>query len=301
MSKDLPKILCVDDEEGILDALERTLRRRFTVLTAVSPEEGEKMLDQHKDITVTISDHIMGTQTGVEFLSKVKAKLPNCGRVLLSGQIDIKSMEEAINNAEVHKFIMKPWENDHLLLQIMAAFRIHKTLEEKERLRALSITDPVTDLTNHRFFQERVRLEWDKSEKSKAPLSLIMVDIDHFKKFNDRFGHPEGDRILSLVAQELREKIPQGGSISRYGGEEFSAILPKMDAEDARVVAEKMRQRILEIASEQQYPLSISLGVATFPDHAQSVDELIISADQSLYQAKRQGRNQTVVGLASEA
>src|SRR5690606_18258525 len=138
----------------------------------------------------------------------------------------MKSMEDAINTAKIHKFIMKPWENDQLLLQVVESYKTHKTLEEKARLQTLAITDPVTQLTNHRFFQEKLRLEWDKYSQSKKPLSLIMIDIDHFKKFNDRFGHPEGDKILALVASEIKSGVPDFGSISRYGGEEFSVILP---------------------------------------------------------------------------
>ena len=206
-------------------------------------------------------------------------------------------MEEAINSAKIHKFIAKPWENDQLLLQIIEAFKTHKQLVEQEQLKILSITDPVTQLTNHRFFQEKIRLEWDKSRQKDTPLSLVMIDIDHFKKFNDRFGHPEGDRFLTHVAETLKATCPEGSSLSRYGGEEFSLILPRCDSQNALLAAEALRKSILE-TNYNNYPLSISLGVATYPDHASSVNELILSADQSLFQAKRRGRNQTVVGLA---
>lgn len=297
METEKPKVLCVDDELGILDSLERTLRRRFDVLLANDTIDAFHLIENNPNLAVVISDHIMGSENGVDFLSRVKDVLPNCSRVLLSGQIDMKSMEDAINTAKIHKFIMKPWENDQLLLQVVESYKTHKTLEEKARLQTLAITDPVTQLTNHRFFQEKLRLEWDKYAQSKKPLSLIMIDIDHFKKFNDRFGHPEGDKILALVASEIKSGVPDFGSISRYGGEEFSVILPNTTSEGALQVAEKLRLQVLNTAFNN-YPLSISLGIATAPQHANSVDELIISADQSLYQAKRRGRNQTVVGLS---
>ena len=297
METDLPKVLCVDDELGILDSLDRTLRRRFNVILANDTIDAFNLIEQNSDIAVVISDHILGSDRGVDFLSKVKKLLPTSSRVLLSGQIDMRSMEEAINEAKVHKFIMKPWENDQLLLHIVEAYKNHRILVEKERLQTLAITDPITQLTNHRFFQEKLRLEWDKHTKSQKPLTLIMIDVDHFKKFNDRFGHPDGDKILSLIASELQQGTPDHGTLSRYGGEEFSLILPNTTSEQALMVAENLRSQVLK-TSFNNYPLSISLGVATAPQHASSVAELIISSDQSLYQAKRRGRNQTVVGLS---
>lgn len=297
METEQPIVLCVDDELAILESLERTLRRRFKVLLANDTIDAFNLIEKNPDIAITISDHNLGTDNGVDFLAQVKKILPTCSRVLLSGQIDIKSMEDAINTAKVHKFIMKPWENDQLLLHTVEAYKNHKVLVEKEQLRTLSITDPITQLTNHRFFQEKLRLEWDKFQKTQKPLSLIMIDIDHFKKFNDRFGHPEGDKILALVSAELQKALPDHGTISRYGGEEFAVILSNTTSEGALAISEHLRSKVLKTAFKD-YPLSISLGVATAPQHANSVDELIISADQSLYQAKRRGRNQTVVGLS---
>jgi diguanylate cyclase (GGDEF)-like protein len=297
MSKDdKAKILCVDDEPDILEALERSLRSRFQVLTATSPQQALTLLENTSDISVVISDHLLGSETGVGFLNRVKSLAPLASRVLLSGQIDLRAIEEAINSAKIHKFILKPWENDSLLIQVVEAHKIHKRLVEQQRLQHLSITDPVTQLTNHRFFQEKVRLEWEKHKETGLPLSLIMIDVDHFKKFNDRFGHPEGDKFLQRIASTLQEQIPGKGSLSRYGGEEFAVILPKTNSPEALSLAEKLRNQVLDL-NYQNYPLSISLGVASAPEHASSVDELIISADQSLYQAKPRGRNQTVVGL----
>ena len=204
------KILCVDDEPDILEALERTLRRRFKVLCAENATKAKLILRDNPDVAVIVCDHFLGNQTGVDFLAESQKLSPLASRVLLSGQIELKSLEEAINSAKIHKFISKPWENDQLLLQIIEAFKTHNQLVEQEQLKILSITDPVTQLTNHRFFQEKIRLEWDKSRKKQVPLSLVMIDIDHFKKFNDRFGHPEGDRFLAHVAETLKAASPEG-------------------------------------------------------------------------------------------
>lgn len=293
---DLPKILCIDDDEDILDSLARTLRRRFSVYTAATVQRALLLFDAGHEFTVIICDQRLNQQNGLDFLKEVKTLSPFSSRVLLSGQVDLKTLEAAVNESIIHKFIMKPWESDHLLLHIMEGYRTHQNMLEKAQLKILSITDPITQLTNHRFFQEKIRLEWDKLIKNENKLSLILIDIDHFKKFNDRYGHPEGDRCLALVADKLKATIPKGASLSRYGGEEFALILPNCTSLDALTLAEKLRGSILQL-SFNSFPLSISLGVATAPEHASSVDELIISADQSLYQAKRRGRNQTVVGL----
>jgi diguanylate cyclase (GGDEF)-like protein len=291
-----PKVLCIDDEPDILSSLERTLRRRFQVLSADSPQKARELVQENDDLCAIICDYFLGETSGTHLLKELGSIQPLASRVLLSGQVDLKALEEAINSSVVHKFILKPWENDQLLLQILEAQRLYKVRLEKERLQKLSITDPITQLTNHRFFQERIRLEWEKHSRSTESLTLIMMDLDHFKKVNDRFGHPEGDQCLFEVAQILQSNSPQGSSLSRYGGEEFALILPNTDSAKALIVAERIREAVLK-ESFNNYPLSISLGVATAGEHAQSVDELIISADQSLLQAKRRGRNQTVVGL----
>lgn len=109
------KVLCVDDEQDILDSLERTLRRRFQVLTAKSFDEALQKVEDHPDISVVISDFMLGLETGTSLLTQIRSEIPNASRVLLSGQVDLKSLEDAINSNKIHKFILKPWENDQLL------------------------------------------------------------------------------------------------------------------------------------------------------------------------------------------
>ena len=296
---ELPKILCIDDEIDILESLKRTLRRRFDVVAVESIEKARTILEGDDSFCVVVCDQRLGFEQGVPFLREVKSLLPSTSRVLLSGQIDLKCLEDAINESIVHKFVQKPWENDQLLIHVMEAYKLHRELTEKAQLKMLSITDPVTQLTNHRFFQEKIRIEWEKYKSSDDPLSLIMVDIDHFKKFNDRFGHPEGDKYLNLMAETIQSVAPENASVSRYGGEEFAILISQCSSPQALIHAESIRQKVLE-TSFNNFPLSISLGVATAPEHADSVDELILSSDRSLLQAKRRGRNQTVVGLVVE-
>lgn len=293
-----PKILCVDDEPGVLQSLQRLFKDSFQVLVASDAEEGLQQADAHRDLAVLLSDYRMPGKTGIEFLRSARSLVPHAARAILSGQMDIKDVSEAINKAEIHRFLLKPWENDYLRLQMFELLQLHASLLEKNHLHLLSITDPVTRLTNHRYFQDRLREEIEKSKVSKIPLSLIMVDVDHFKSFNDRYGHPEGDRLLAEIAQQIDSQTGPSGIASRYGGEEFGVLLPGVDTFEALRRADQIRQAVEK--NPFKGPLgyrayvTVSLGVASYPLHADNATDLVQFADKALYQAKRQGRNQTV-------
>ncbi|MBF0409844.1 MAG: diguanylate cyclase [Candidatus Riflebacteria bacterium] len=166
---------------------------------------------------------------------------------------------------------------------------------EHARLYELAITDGLTKLFIHRYFQARLEEEILRAKRYHTTVSLILMDIDHFKKFNDTYGHQQGDIVLvevaKLVKQTLRETIDIP---ARYGGEEFTVILPETDASGAQLVAERLR-RIIESYDfpGQGKPLkvTISLGIATFPDHASNRPMLIKKADMALYHCKKRGRN----------
>lgn len=293
-----PKILCVDDESGVLDALARVLQPQFKVFTATDANTAYKMIEQHPDITVIISDYRMPGINGIDFLRSVRTQLPQAARAILSGQMDIRAVSEAINRAEIHRFLLKPWENDYLVLQCLELLQMHASLVENSRLHLLSITDPVTQLTNHRYFQDRLRKEIERAESSGQPLSLLMIDIDHFKSFNDRFGHPVGDRLLFEIAQQMESQVGPRAVTSRYGGEEFAVLLPGVDTFQALQKADKIRRAIeatpLRAVSGTPTFVTVSMGVASYPHLAKSATELIESADQALYQAKKMGRNKAI-------
>lgn len=299
MSMESPKILCVDDEMSILNSLERLLKTNFQFVGVTSPKAALEWLKKNLDCAVVLSDFQMPEMNGVEFLREVKKISPHSARAILSGQIDLQQISAAINGADTHKFFLKPWENDYLLVQILEAVQLHKTLAEKAHYEILSITDPVTHLTNHRFFQDRIRLEIQKASESDQPLALILIDVDHFKAFNDRFGHPDGDQLLLSIATKLDQRVGEKGFVSRYGGEEFTVILPATSATEACALAEELRLHLENspftgLAPSPAY-ITISAGVATYPDCGETANELIESADRALYQAKRQGRNQVIL------
>jgi diguanylate cyclase (GGDEF)-like protein len=168
--------------------------------------------------------------------------------------------------------------------------------EESERL---AITDGLTGLYNHRYFQEQLAKEVLRAQRYSSVLSLVIGDVDHFKNFNDNYGHLQGDSILRQVAAILKAETRQTDVAARYGGDEFIVILPDADKADALRIAENIRNRIrTEINSMQENsPISavtISFGVASFPMDALTPMGLIQKADESLYRAKNGGRDQVM-------
>ena len=160
------------------------------------------------------------------------------------------------------------------------------------RLEELSFLDGLTEIANRRQFEQILDLEWRRAVRSGAPLSVILADIDNFKKFNDTNGHQIGDRCLRDVAT-LMDSIVQraGDQVARYGGEEFAAILPETDAEGAASIAERMRQAVEELETDGGR-VTVSFGVATIvASDRSSADALVAAADSALYDAKRAGRN----------
>jgi diguanylate cyclase (GGDEF)-like protein len=295
------KILCVDDETSVVEALRRLLRVDFEVLVATSGPQALQLLEGHRDVGVILSDQYMQGMSGIDLLQRSRTLVPHAVRAILSGQIELRQISEALNRGDIHRLILKPWDNDYLRIQIQEAVATHGTLLEKSRLRQLAITDPVTGLTNHRFFQERLQELWHRDVAKAVPLALLMVDIDNFKAVNDEHDHLAGDQVLSEVATRLSSCIHEGETVSRYGGEEFAILLPHTDMTKARPRAEAIREAVANVhfAIPEGRPirLTVSVGLATATSHSdcKRPSDLISAADRALYQAKKQGRNQVIV------
>jgi diguanylate cyclase (GGDEF)-like protein len=164
----------------------------------------------------------------------------------------------------------------------------------------LSNIDWLTKLWNYGRFQQLLSLELEKSKINESPLSLVMLDIDNFKNFNDTFGHIKGDKVLREISKMLKENSRKLDHVARYGGEEFSIIMPDTRKESAVYSCDRLRHQIEKFYQEQEgrlqnKNLTISLGVASFPDDAATKDDLISRADMALYEAKRTGKNKTCI------
>jgi diguanylate cyclase (GGDEF)-like protein len=188
------------------------------------------------------------------------------------------------------------WQRSPILSAALVGPLIAISLYQRSTHRALramrlALTDPLTGLGNHRHFHERLQRELVAAEEATVPLSLCLIDVDDFKRINDRYGHPAGDRVLSQVAARLR----QGGEAFRLGGDEFAVLLPDNDEVSALAIATSIVERLRGMEFEHSETITVSAGVATFPVQGVGRDELIRLADSALYWAKEHGKNRVRV------
>ncbi len=179
---------------------------------------------------------------------------------------------------------------DSIAPQIAVAVDRMSLREKIGEFAQLSITDPLTGLLNRRYIEERLLEEINRAGRGGGPLSFLMLDVDEFKSYNDRFGHPAGDEALRIVGTILKETVRGADVAARYGGEEFSVLLPETSSSEAAVIAERIRVRV----EQTEFPdrkVTVSIGIATFTDAFANPDDLISAADKALYRAKGQGRN----------
>jgi two-component system cell cycle response regulator len=159
-----------------------------------------------------------------------------------------------------------------------------------QKLQSLAVTDGLTGLHNHRAFQDYLEEQFQVAMRNRQPLAVILMDVDHFKQYNDTYGHQAGDEVLRQVAQILSAHVREGDFVARYGGEEFVVVLPRTDSESAVAVAERLREAV-QSAEWRLRPVTGSFGVACIRPDMETRQELIEAADQALYQAKKNGRN----------
>jgi len=164
----------------------------------------------------------------------------------------------------------------------------------KAQLWDMAVTDSLTGLYVRRYFMVKLQEEIHRAERYGKRLSVIMADLDRFKKINDTYGHDAGDRALKTISQFLQKNIRDVDAIARYGGEEFVMLIPDADKEAAYCLAQRLREELAKVKFEDLPPITISLGIATFPSDSTDIEELIKKADAAMYQAKQKGRNRVV-------
>jgi diguanylate cyclase (GGDEF)-like protein len=194
--------------------------------------------------------------------------------------------------ASVSLMLAVLWERSPLLTTalvgpLVAIALYQRSVHSALNAMRLALTDPLTGLGNHRHFQERLQYDLDRAQKEGFPLTLCLLDIDDFKQINDRYGHPTGDEVLAQVAARLR----QGGEAFRLGGDEFALLLPRRDEHEGLSIARSVVQRMSETELDVGELLSVSAGVAAYPQHGVERSELVRVADSALYSSKEQGKN----------
>ena len=302
------KILVVDDSKMIRQLVAECLKEMgHDVAYAENGAESLQYVADH-DIDLILMDVEMPRLGGFEATKAIRElkKADWFPIIFLTMHDDDQSFVNGIL-AGGDAYLPKPLNPTRLRLTVIAMERIYMMRQKLQKtqlelqvanqeLERLSLRDQLTGLGNRRHFDNNLAMQFAMSRRNKAPLSLIICDIDYFKKYNDALGHPQGDACLVEVAKTLCGRLERVSDlICRYGGEEFVAILPATPLSEARNLAEKIRQDVVEknIVYGQAEPqrISLSLGVATYVGQYKTAQEVIDAADASLYKAKQNGRN----------
>lgn len=300
---DSARILVVEDDPVTQRILLEILNNTgYTVETAT---DGVQAIERFHTVTpdLLILDVVMPRMNGLEVCRIVKASVDTfIPIILVTAQGDVEAKVAGLKLG-ADDYLIKPFHPLELQARVASMLRIKslqdKILQKRRELEALSITDPLTGLLNHRAMQTRLREEFVRARRYNEPLSVIMIDVDYFKNINDALGHLYGDKILGTLSQILTRSIREIDSAARYGGDEFMLILPQTHFSGALAVAD----RIWRAVNAEKLPakittsaLGVSVGIAFYPNKSITCSEdLVELADQALYQAKSEGRNRICI------
>ena len=295
-------VLIIDDSVTVREQIIRALEPFGLFTRYYEAEDGlegfKKLLTSPVDII--LCDLEMPRIDGFKFLSMLKARtdLQDVPVIILTGMNDrerkIKGLEQGASD-----YVTKPFDTEELVARVKVHLKIKKLQDELKRsnelLLELSNTDHLTGLFNRRYMMEALDKEVQRCFRKNGHLSMIILDIDFFKRVNDTYGHQQGDVVLQKVAAQLQKELRGYDCASRYGGEEFVAILPDSTLEEAVFVAERIRLSVQDTKFGEalaELRLTVSLGVACYShDQPPTVDGFIKLADDALYRAKANGRN----------
>ena len=300
------KVLIAEDEKISRMVLANALASHgYEVLQAHDGREAWDIFQKEKeDIYIVILDWLMPKMDGIELCQKIKnTSLSHyVYAIFLTGKKDIDSIVEGLETG-ADDYLPKPFDRRELLSRLKVGLRLiefEKALRDaNEKLHTLAITDGLTGISNRRAIFERLRSEVSRAGRENSPFCLIMLDIDHFKKVNDTYGHGVGDKVLVEIVNRIKSELRPHDEIGRYGGEEFIVGISKADSKISRVIAERLRTCICEMPfqiEDRKIDVSISLGVVDFmPSRDHDINDLleamIKTADIALYKAKEAGRN----------
>ncbi|HZA14985.1 MAG TPA: diguanylate cyclase [Myxococcaceae bacterium] len=293
-------VLVIHGSSATASALANVLvREPITVVDVVSDATTalERILRATADL-VLLDLELPGSD-GIELLKRIRASpshryLPV---IVIAARDDRQRRLDAFR-CGADDFILQPWDDEELLARVQRMLNLRRRVDQlllrSAELHQLSITDGLTQIHNHRFFKDRLREEFRRAQRYDDPLSLVLLDIDYFKRINDTHGHPTGDQVLLDVANCIQANVRDTDLVARYGGEEFAVILPKTHLAGALTVAERIWKSLGALAAGPNGSIRItaSLGLSGYPNRlVSSAEQLVRTADQALYRAKTEGRN----------
>jgi diguanylate cyclase (GGDEF)-like protein len=303
-SKDI-HILIVDDDKNVRNTMNEYVIAAGYSSRAVSCAEEALDLLESNTFQVVITDIILPAMGGLELTKTIK-KDNDSDVIVMTGYSDDYSYEEAINIG-ASDFVIKPVRLEELMLRLRRVLKERQLTKERtrmmEKLQRLAITDGLTKLYNSRSFYSQLELEVDRFNRYGHPLALLLLDIDYFKKYNDAYGHLEGDKVLVRFSQIIKSCLRANDSAYRYGGEEFTVILPETGAEEALTVAQRIRANLEEEVFSPEnggnVTVTISIGVTEY--HAkEELATFIQRADKAMYHSKQNGRNRVSTLYAND-
>jgi len=301
--EEMPQVLLVEDTEVDAKIVENALEDETFQLTTVKSGKDVFSTVSEKEIDLILLDILLPDMNGFEICRRLKKDHKDIQVVIVTCLDDLESKIKGIELG-VDDFLVKPIIGRELKA------RVNTLLEKKVHLDSLrthyhealgkSQLDWLTGLYNHGYFQEFLGYELKRALEQKFPVSLIMIDVDNFKSYNDTLGHSAGDAILREMGQVLRNSIREVDFAARYGGEEFAVVLPYVNRENAIIIAKRIHKAFTshEFLHDRSIELgnpTVSMGIAVFPEEALNKADLIIQADSMLYRAKQSGKNQCCI------
>lgn len=300
-----PKLLVVDDEEAIQDLLRRRLEALGCEVSVLSG--GSQVLQTVREQLpdLVLLDVMMPDLDGFTVCEALKQDphVRDIPVLLMTARAEVESRIKGLDLG-AHDYISKPFETSELVARVRAALRVKRLQDQlrdaNRQLERLATSDALTDLPNRRTFDHEIYLAMERSRRTDSPMSVIIFDIDHFKRINDTHGHQVGDDALRLIARILAGRRRITDPVARYGGEEFVWVLPGAREDDAQQVAEWLRRAVSDMTIETLHGrlrLTVSAGITTYDPAVHgplSTATVLEAADLALRDAKGQGRDRVV-------